>query len=98
MMSDGASYCSLSGQTAICVGNHSHALATADRFHISSLLLEDAQRRRAARHNLDLPSHTAHPARALPDGPIHPPQAFRTYLDVLQRPRGNDKAVKMESS
>jgi hypothetical protein len=41
--------------TAIGVGDHSHALATADRFHISVLLLEDAQRRRAARHNLDLP-------------------------------------------
>jgi hypothetical protein len=35
---------------------------------------------------LDLPFTHSLPSRALPDGPIHQPQAFRNWLDVLQFP------------
>jgi hypothetical protein len=35
---------------------------------------------------LDLPFTHSLPSRALPDGPIHQPQAFRSWLDVLQLP------------
>jgi len=68
-------------QTAIGVGDHSHVLATAERF---SLLLEGAQRRRAARRNLDLPFPHSPPSKGTARRPIHQPQAFRSYLDVLQ--------------
>jgi hypothetical protein len=59
---------------------------------------EFAVRRRATPSGSETQSRFALPTqptqlRALPDGPIHQRQAFRSFLDVLQGLRGNDNSA-----
>jgi hypothetical protein len=67
------------------IGDHSHALATANRFHILSLLLEHAQRRRASEHpNLATTHSHTHPIpMGMPDGN---PLRCRPSPGVRRRP------------
>ena len=66
-------------------GGHSLAWPQPTGLHTSSLVSKQAGNAVGQRETiLDLPFTHSLPSRALPDGPIHQPQAFRSWLDVLQ--------------